>query len=353
MAQVSALAWTGQSLRLLDQRVLPLQERYLECVDADDVAQAIRAMVVRGAPAIGIAAAYGAVLSARLHGADTAAIQGDLDTLQAARPTAVNLMWAVARMRRLVLAEAPKQLASCLLAEAQTMHRSDYDDNLVMARFGADVLATTSVRPFSVLTHCNAGSLATAGHGTALGVIRTAWQRGLIAHVHVDETRPWLQGSRLTAWELMQEDIPVSLNADSAAAWLLARGEIRWVIVGADRITACGDVANKIGTYGLAILARYHRVRVMVVAPTSTVDLHTKSGQDIEIEHRSSDELGLVSGQRIAPVGVAAENPVFDVTPARLIDVLVTEKGVLWQPDAAGMQRLMSVQRGVFELSEK
>jgi methylthioribose-1-phosphate isomerase len=151
----------------------------------------------------------------------------------------------------------------------------------------------------------------------------------------------------------MQEDIPVSLNADSAAAWLLARGEIRWVIVGADRITACGDVANKIGTYGLAILARYHRVRVMVVAPTSTVDLHTKSGQDIEIEHRSSDELGLVSGQRIAPVGVAAENPVFDVTPARLIDVLVTEKGVLWQPDAAGMQRLMSVQRGVFELSEK
>ncbi len=343
MSRVKALEWVGDALRLLDQRVLPLQERYLECRTVDEVIHAIRAMVVRGAPAIGIAAAYGAVLSEMQHGPNPEAILQDLDRLAAARPTAVNLAWALALMRREVLKRSANDLPVVLLTAAQGIHREDLEGNYEMARLGAEVLATSTVRPFAVLTHCNTGSLATSGHGTALGVIRSAWQQGLISQVHADETRPWLQGSRLTAWELRQDGIPVSLNADAAAGWLMAQGKVKWVIVGADRITSNGDVANKIGTYGLAVLARHHKVKFMVVAPSSTIDLRTPSGSQIEIEHRNGSELTKVMGQLIAPENVGTCNPVFDVTPAALVDVLVTEKGVVWAPDARGISALMAL----------
>lgn len=339
---VQALRWVGHALILLDQRLLPQQERYLECQDAAAVADAIRQMVVRGAPAIGIAAAYAVVLSARQHGANLAALRFDMQSLQAARPTAVNLGWAVEQMARVVEGYAnDAELPSRLLARAIELHDADLHANYRMAELGAAILAREPVRPFSVLTHCNAGSLATTGHGTALGVIRTAWQQGVISHVHADETRPWLQGSRLTAWELQRDGIPVTLNADVSAAWLLAQGKVRWIIVGADRITANGDVANKIGTYGLAILARHHRVKLMVVAPTSTVDMSLNSGRQIEIEHRPGHEVCELAGQRMAPFGVPALNPVFDVTPANLVDVIVTEKGVVHAPTRAKMWELM------------
>lgn len=342
IGSVLALRWSGDSLILLDQRALPLRESYIECLSLGAVIDAIKQMVVRGAPAIGIAAAYASVLSAKTHQGNMTAILQDLDRLQDARPTAVNLRWAVAQMRALVQSlGACSRLESSLLQRALELHEADLRDNHRMAELGAEVLAREPLRPFSVLTHCNTGSLATTGHGTALGVIRTAWQQGWIKHVHADETRPWLQGSRLTAWELARDGIPVSLNADASAAWLLSQGAIRWIIVGADRITAAGDVANKIGTYGLAILARHHRVKFMVVAPTSTVDMSIKSGRSIEIEQRPGAEVCELAGRRMAPPGMRAVNPVFDVTPAFLIDVIVTEKGVVTQPNERKMRALM------------
>ncbi|MFZ2236692.1 MAG: S-methyl-5-thioribose-1-phosphate isomerase, partial [Dokdonella sp.] len=306
---IRAVQWQGDHLRLLDQRRLPAEEAFVECRSADDVATAIRDLTVRGAPAIGIAAAWGVVLAARSG-------DGNLDAalahLRAARPTAVNLMWSLDRMRRAIYAGAD---ADALEREAQLIHDEDLAANRRMGQLGASLLG----HDVGVLTHCNTGSLATAGYGTALGVIRAGVSSGQIARVYAGETRPWLQGARLTLWELFRDQIPAQLIADSAAAHLMASGAVQWVIVGADRIAANGDTANKIGTYQLAISARHHGLKFMVVAPTSTIDMATANGSDIEIELRHADELLGYGGQRTAIEGATAWNPVFDVTPASLI----------------------------------
>ncbi len=347
--KVQAIEWRDGALYLLDQRRLPLIEEWLRFDKATAVADAIRDMVVRGAPAIGISAAYAAVLALRARLAEggdwQAALQGDFALLAAARPTAVNLSWALQAMsdclRRLRPTDDPLK---ALEAAACAIHLSDREANLSMAQLGADYIRQLQGNPQPVLTHCNAGALATGGFGTALGVIRAAWYEGLIEQVYVDETRPWLQGSRLTAWELASEGIPLSVNADSAAAHLMKTKGITWVIVGADRIAANGDVANKIGTYQLAVNAMHHGVRFMVVAPSSSIDMALESGDEIQIEERAGSELLEFAGQPVA-VHVAVLNPVFDVTPADLIDVLITEKGIVERPDTAKMAQLMCRKR--------
>ena len=338
-----AILWQAGRLYLLDQRYLPSQASYLELDTAAATADAIRDMVVRGAPAIGVTAAYGVVLAAReAYTEDSAGwktgIGSRLDRLRESRPTASNLFWALQRMQG-VIERLPEQIdpQSELLAEATRIHAEDVADNRRMGELGAGLLSG----PTRVITHCNAGALATGGYGTALGVIRSAWARGGISHVYADETRPWLQGSRLTAWELLQDGIPVTLLADGAAASLMSRGEIGWVIVGSDRIAANGDVANKIGTYGLAVAARHHGISVMVVAPTSTIDMQVPSGREIPIEVRGDDEVLGCGGRRIAAEGAMVWNPVFDVTPAGLVDVIVTEQGVVHSPTREKMEALL------------
>jgi len=338
-----AIRWHGHALELLDQRLLPAQEHWITLEGASGVAQSIRDMVVRGAPAIGISAAYGVALAARHAGGGDwkAEIKQAIRELSASRPTAVNLFWALQRMERVFhechsLDEAVKRLA----AEAVAIHEEDLAANLTMAEHAVSAMQPEA--PVSVLTHCNTGALATGGYGTALGVIRRLHEKNLLTTVYADETRPWLQGSRLTAWELNRDGIPVTLNADGAAAAILARQSVRWVVVGADRITANGDVANKIGTYSLAVLARHHRVKFMVVAPSSTVDMSLASGEDIPIEEREGTEVREFRGVALAPEGVTVFNPVFDVTPASLIDVIVTEKGVVHNPNIVGMQELFA-----------
>jgi len=265
-------------------------------------------------------------------------MQADLQRLSQARPTAVNLGWAIAEMQGVFSQAGAGDPLPVLLAHAQRIHKQDIDANKTMGKLGASLIDTAG----SVLTHCNTGSLATGGYGTALGVIRSTYHEGRIERVFADETRPWLQGSRLTAWELVKDKIPVSLIADSAAAHLMRQGNVSWVIVGADRIVANGDVANKIGTYSAAISARYHRVKFMVVAPTTTIDMTIASGDQIPIETRDADELLEWNQQRFAAQGSDAWNPVFDVTPASLIDAIVTEKGVVLNPDNAKMAQLMA-----------
>ncbi len=347
--KVKAIDWRDDALYLLDQRILPFEETWLAYDSAAGVAEAIRSMVVRGAPAIGISAAYGVVLGARARiaaGGDwIATLEEDFRLLADSRPTAVNLFWALNRMRDRLqrLKEGENPLAT-LEAEAVSIHLSDREANLTMAQLGADMIRKHQGNLQAVLTHCNTGALATGGFGTALGVIRAAHLEGMIERVYADETRPWLQGSRLTAWELANEGIPVTLNADSAAAHLMRTKGITWVIVGADRITANGDVANKIGTYQLAVAAMHHGVRFMVVAPSSTIDMEMASGEDIVIEERDGRELLEVGGQRVG-ADVDAFNPVFDVTPADLIDVIVTEKGIVERPDTAKMAQLMCRKR--------
>ena len=338
---IRAVEWTDQGLKLLDQRVLPLSHEHILLDDAAGVASAIRDMVVRGAPAIGVAAAYGVVLAAHDRYARSPAtwkqdIEVDLQELSASRPTAVNLSWAIARMRD-HMAELEGDPTPGLLAEALRIHEEDITANRRMGELGAALIA----RQCAVLTHCNTGSLATGGYGTALGVIRAAYGEGKISRVYADETRPWLQGARLTAWELVQDQIPVTLLVEGAAAHLMKQGGVRWVIVGADRIAANGDTANKIGTYLLAVAARYHGVKFMVVAPTSTVDISIHNGAAIHIETRSPDEVLSVQGRRLAPPGVDAWNPSFDITPAELIDAIVTEKGVVTAPTVEKMAAMM------------
>lgn len=341
--RVRPLSWEGDHLRLLDQRVLPFRVEYLDFRDSDAVAVAIRDLVVRGAPAIGIAAAWGAVLAARQIGeaADgaqaLARLAPALDRLNAARPTAVNLMWALARLRR-VLAQAGADWREVLEREAGDIQDEDLAANRRMGELGAGLIAEGS----GVLTHCNTGSLATAGFGTALGVIRAGVAMGRIGQVFAGETRPWLQGARLTVWELLQDGIPATLIADAAASHLMSTGRVQWVVVGADRICANGDTANKIGTCQLAIAARHHGLKFMVVAPSSTVDMATAAGTDIEIEMRDPGELLGYGGQRTVAEGVAAWNPVFDVTPASLIDAIVTERGVIERPDAERMRAVFA-----------
>jgi methylthioribose-1-phosphate isomerase len=336
--RIRPLRWTGDALELLDQRKLPFATEYVTCTTSDEVAAAIHALVVRGAPAIGIAAAWGVVLAERaIEAADVdeaaARLEPALQQLNAARPTAVNLAWALARMRA-ALARADGNWRQVLENEAHAINSEDLAANRHMGVLGAALIEPGS----GVLTHCNTGSLATAGFGTALGVIRAGVAQGRIAHVFAGETRPWLQGARLTAWELQQDGIDATLIADSAAAHLMKTGKVQWVIVGADRICANGDVANKIGTYQLAIAAKHHGVGVMVVAPSSTVDMHTANGDLIDIEERDPSELHAISGTRTVAEGIVGWNPVFDVTPHSLIDAIVTEKGVIRHPDAAAMQ---------------
>lgn len=337
--------WRGDCLRLLDQRLLPQRVEHLECTDAGQVAEAIHALAVRGAPAIGIAGAYGLVLAAQMCVAEG---RTDLDALEtaaaqlvAARPTAVNLAWAIERMR--ARARSVGRIdADALAEEAAAIEAEDLAANRRMGELGAALIASGS----GVLTHCNTGSLATAGFGTALGVIRAAWAQERLAAVFASETRPWLQGARLTAWELQQDGIPATLIADSAGAHLMSTGRVQWVVIGADRIAANGDTANKIGSSQLAIAARYHGVRFMVVAPSSTVDLTMPDGRGIEIELREESELTRLAGQATAAEGVRAWNPVFDITPAELIDAIVTERGVIERPTPGALAKLLAGGRG-------
>jgi len=316
---VLPIVWSEPVLRLLDQRVLPHQLQYLDCTSAEDVAAAIHGMAVRGAPAIGIAAAYGLVLAVRR---DARSFDQAFGVLAESRPTAVNLRWALERIRG-VWQKQPS--AEVLLAEAIAIHQEDLAQNLKIGAYGAALLPMGA----KVVTHCNTGALATGGHGTALGVIRSAWAAGHLAQVFNTETRPWLQGARLTAWELHEEGIPGKLVADGAVAHLMTREKIDWVIVGADRIAANGDTANKIGTYALAVAAKRHGVKFMVAAPSGTFDLHCPNGSAIPIEERTPRELTEFRGEPVAPLGYDAFNPVFDVTPAELIDAIVCERGVI------------------------
>lgn len=341
--RIRPIRWTGDALELLDQRKLPFAVEYLSCSTSDEVAAAIHALAVRGAPAIGIAAAWGAVLAARdIDATDGAAANAKLEPalqrLNAARPTAVNLAWALARMRR-ALAGASADWRDALEREARAIETEDLAANRRMGEMGASLIAPGS----GVLTHCNTGSLATAGFGTALGVIRAGVAQGRIGKVFADETRPWMQGSRLTVWELQQDGIDATLIADAAASHLMKSGQVDWVVVGADRICANGDTANKIGTYQLAISARHHGKKFMVVAPSSTVDMDTPSGDSIEIEERDPGELLGVAGSRTVADGIQAWNPVFDVTPAELIDAIVTEKGIVEHPNAERMKAVFGV----------
>ena len=329
---------------MIDQRVLPARFEYIGYTSACEVAEGIRAMVVRGAPAIGCAAAYGVALEARAlqHESPdifTQRLNLGLDLLAQSRPTAVNLAWSLTRMRKLwqgMRHESPTAIAQRLLHEAHAILSEDVRINRAMGEHGAALLANGA----RVLTHCNAGALATAGHGTALGVIRSAVAQGKKISVIADETRPFLQGARLTAWEMMQEQIPVTLITDSMAGHLMSRGEIDVVIVGADRIAANGDVANKIGTYMVAVLAQRHKIPFYVAAPLSTIDINIANGTDIPIEERGPDEVMGYRDCRWAVEGVAVRNPAFDVTPAELVTALITEKGVTHAPNDAGILAL-------------
>ena len=338
-----AVVWHEDRLYLLDQRALPDTTAFVLCDTAADTARAIRDMVVRGAPAIGIAAAYGIVVAARTrfhavanHWRDH--LTADFDLLAAARPTAVNLFWALERMRAFVAELDHLDPVPALLAEAQRLHAEDIAANQTLGALGAALISG----PTEVLTHCNAGALATGGYGTALGVVRSAHAAGKIRRVYADETRPWLQGSRLTAWELRHAGIPVTVQADAAAASLLAGGAVGWVIVGADRIAANGDTANKIGTYNLALAAHAHGVPFYVAAPTSTIDLSLPNGDAIPIEERPAREITHVGNEPITPEGVAVSNPAFDVTPARYITAIITEAGVAYPPFEQSLPEMVS-----------
>jgi len=334
------VTWTGAAVRLLDQTRLPRELGFLDCCTIAELGAAIRALVVRGAPAIGIAAGYGLALSWRLGreaGEDPPRLADrlarDHDALAATRPTAVNLFWALRRVRgaaaaALAAGADPARVGEALLAEARAVHDEDVAMGRAIGQAGQALLPPAG----SVLTHCNAGALATGGYGTALGIVYAAWQAGKRIAVFADETRPLLQGARLTAWELQNQGVPVTVLADSAAATLLRQGRVDAVVTGADRITAGGDVANKVGTYPLAVLARRHGVPFYVAAPSSTVDLETARGEDIMIEARDPEEVHGFGGLRTTPQGVAAFNPAFDVTPAELVTAIVTERGVLRPP---------------------
>ena len=340
------LTFDGEALLLLDQRALPLEVRYEVCRSAEETAQAIKSLVVRGAPAIGVAAAFGVALAAKQAVASGAKLETALlaahQVLAQSRPTAVNLFWSLEQMKRAqaALAGASNEaVLSGLIKEARKILSDDIAACRAMGEFGADLFPM----PARVLTHCNAGALATGGYGTALGVIRSAHRQGKIDRVFADETRPVLQGARLTVWELMNDQIPTTLITDSMAGFLMSRGEINCVVVGADRITANGDVINKIGTYTVAILAREHKIPFYVAAPRSTFDLSTPTGDQVTIEERDPNEVAHLGGVRTAPVGVDVRNPAFDVTPAALVTAIVCETGVARPPFGPDLARLMSL----------
>jgi methylthioribose-1-phosphate isomerase len=345
---INTLEWTDSGVRFIDQTKLPMEETYVTCKTHDQVAEVIRTMVVRGAPAIGVAAAMGIALAVKNSKAETT---GDLkrdfdqacDILGKTRPTAVNLFWAIRRMQekfeRIRIRPSPiPQIKQTLIEEAQRLHAEDIAANQAMGRHGATLMPAEG----GVLTHCNAGALATAGYGTALGVIRSAVEQGKKIHVYADETRPFLQGSRLTAWELMKDGIPTTVISDNMAGAMMSQGKIGAIVVGADRIAANGDVANKIGTYTVAVLAKEHGIPFYVAAPISTVDLATPDGSKIPIEQRNAKEITHMAGRQMVPEGVHIENPAFDVTPAKYVAAIITEKGIARAPYGESLRKLAS-----------
>jgi len=336
---IETIQWTDDGVVMIDQTRLPREENYVTCTTYQQVADAIRSMIIRGAPAIGVAAAMGIAL-----GMQQAESAGDFeticDTLASTRPTAVNLFWAIQRMRRVyeeMDGQPLEEVRSRLIAEAREIRREDIAINECIGRNGAPLVPDGK----TVLTHCNAGALATAGYGTALGVIRAAIEAGKKLDVFADETRPFLQGARLTVWELRHERIPATLITDNMAGYFLHSGRIGCVIVGADRIAANGDVANKIGTYSLAVLAKENNVPFYVAAPISTLDLNIASGDQIPIEQRAPDEVTHVRGVPIAPEGTAVANPAFDVTPNRYVSAIITERGVARAPYLESLAKLI------------
>jgi methylthioribose-1-phosphate isomerase len=344
MAEIEPIHWQDDHLELLDQRLLPHQQKWLSVHGYQEVIDAIRQMSVRGAPAIGVTAAYGMALASREI--DSSALDNFLSRLEAigqelkaARPTAVNLSWAVERCMEVAsVCDSPNEARGRLLEEAIGIHQADVAANQAMGRHGAALLPDQG----GVLTHCNAGALATAGWGTALGVIRSAWEQGKRLSVFCTETRPWLQGARLTAWELVQLGIPASLVVDSAAGSLMRQGRVQAVVVGADRIAVNGDVANKIGTYNLAVLAKENGVAFYVAAPLSTVDLSIGSGEEIIIEERDPEEVTTLAGTQIAADGIGVWNPAFDVTPHQYVSAIITEQGVAQAPYTKSLKTLAS-----------
>jgi methylthioribose-1-phosphate isomerase len=345
---IKTVEWTKSGVRFIDQTKLPTEETYVTCKTYEEVADAIRTMIVRGAPAIGVTAAMGVALGVRDSQAqDLAALKRDLDhisdVLAATRPTAVNLFWGIRRMKAKfdeVSAKPIAEIQRTLVTEACQMLEEDIAANQSMGKYGAVLLPASG----GILTHCNAGALATCGYGTALGVIRAAVDAGKQLHVFADETRPFLQGSRLTAWELMKDGIPTTVISDNMAAAIMRQGKIDAVVVGADRIAANGDVANKIGTYGVAVLAKEHGIPFYVAAPYSTVDLSTPDGSQIPIEQRSAREVTHMAGKQITPDGVGIENPAFDVTPHPYVTAIITERGVVRAPYSASLRAMAPVE---------
>jgi methylthioribose-1-phosphate isomerase len=345
---VETIRWTVDGVVMIDQTRLPREERYVTCKTYEEVAEAIRSMVIRGAPAIGVAAAMGIALGVARADATNldAHFEKICDTLARTRPTAVNLFWAIDRMKR-IYAESrtlpPAQLSERLIAEAKQIRLEDIAINQAIGRNGAPLVPDGK----TVLTHCNAGALATAGYGTALGVIRAAVSAGKKIDVFADETRPFLQGSRLTVWELQQDDIPATLITDNMAGHFLKSGRIGCVVVGADRIAGNGDVANKVGTYSVAVLAKENGIPFFVAAPISTLDLTLPSGDEIPIEQRAASEVTHVFGVPVAPEGTAVQNPAFDVTPNRYVTAIITERGVARAPYEASLRGLVSAPAAV------
>jgi methylthioribose-1-phosphate isomerase len=341
---IQTLEWTASGVRFIDQTKLPTEEIYVNCTTHEQVADVIFTMVVRGAPAIGVAAAMGIALGVNNSSATTAAdlkveLDQICDVIGRTRPTAVNLFWAIRRMQQkfdALRALPVTEIKQALVEESQRMHAEDIAANQAMGNHGATLMPSSG----GVLTHCNAGALATCGYGTALGVIRAAIEQGKKIHVYADETRPFLQGSRLTAWELMKDGIPTTVISDNMAGVMMKQGKIDAIVVGADRIAANGDVANKIGTYTVAVLAKEHAIPFYVAAPISTIDLATPDGSKIPIEQRNSREVTHIAGKRMVPDGVGVENPAFDVTPAKYVAAIITERGIARAPYTESLSKL-------------
>jgi methylthioribose-1-phosphate isomerase len=345
IGMINTIEWTDSGVVMLDQRILPRQEVYHTYTEYEEVAEAIRAMVIRGAPAIGVAAAMGVALGAKNSSANSiealdAAFAQICDTLAATRPTAVNLFWAIERMKSVYARkriEGVEAVRRALIDESLAMHREDIESNMAMGRLGQELIPANA----RILTHCNAGALATAGYGTALGVIRAAVSAGKRVQVFADETRPFLQGSRLTAWELKKDGIPVTIITDNMAGYFMKKGEIDFVIVGADRIAANGDVANKIGTYSVAVLAKENGIPFWVAAPVSTIDPMIPDGSYIKIEERDPDEVRKMQGIPITQDDAAVANPAFDVTPHRYISAIITDRGIARPPFTESIRKLL------------
>ncbi len=352
-SEVKTLIWNGKTLKLIDQRKLPFVKEYFVCDSYEKVFVAIKDMIVRGAPAIGVTAAYGVAIAAlQFNNKDSSKdsffsyLEKAIEKLASSRPTAVNLFWALNRLKRIIKENENlkiEQIKKKIIMEAELIEKEDIEINKKMGSYGVEALDGVKGKDnkLKILTHCNAGALATAGYGTALGVIRSLAHINRISNIVVDETRPYLQGARLTAWELEQEKIPFFIITDNMAAFMMSKGEVDAVIVGADRIASNGDSANKIGTFGVSILARYFNIPFFVAAPTSTIDMSIASGSDIPIEERDSDEVRKIMGKRIIPDYMPVRNPSFDVTLAENISAIITEKGIIKHPLDINIKKIL------------